>query len=172
MIRQCDEHDFEAIYQVINDAAQAYKEIIPSDQWKEPYMPREELRHEVDAGVVFWGYEEPSSLIGVMGIQHVQDVTLIRHAYVLTVRQNSGIGTQLLTHLRKQTDHPMLIGTWAASSWAIRFYQNHGFDLVSSTEKEELLRRYWSIPQRQIETSVVLADQKWFLRKQHRLANG
>ena len=127
-------------------------------------MPREELRHEMDEGVVFWGYEEAGELIGVMGIQQVQDVTLIRHAYVRTARQNQGIGGRLLSHLRTQTTRPVLIGTWADAVWAIRFYEKHGFRTVSPEEKEHLLRKYWSIPERQIETSVVLADPSWFDR--------
>ncbi len=162
MIRPCDNTEFEMIYEIINDAARAYKGVIPADCWKEPYMSKDELRHEVDEGVVFWGYEEDGELVGVMGIQHVQDVTLIRHAYVRTAKQNRGIGRRLLSHLREQTTRPILIGTWADAAWAIRFYERYGFRLVSSEEKGRLLRKYWSIPERQIETSVVLADQKWF----------
>jgi len=158
MIRQCSSKDFDSIYEIVNDAAQAYKGIIPADRWKEPYMPKEELRHEIEEGVVFWGCEEEGELIGVMGIQHVQDVTLIRHAYVRTSRQNQGVGGKLLAHLRKQTSRPILIGTWSDATWAIRFYEKHGFRLVSRQEKERLLRRYWSIPERQVETSVVLAE--------------
>ncbi len=158
MIRQCTERDFDAIYSIINDAAQAYKGVIPSDRWKEPYMSEEYLRHELDSGVVFWGYEENGELIGVMGIQHVRDVALIRHAYVRTVQRNKGIGSRLLSHLRKMTDLPILIGTWADATWAIRFYEKHGFHLVSAEEKNRLLKKYWSIPERQIETSVVLAE--------------
>nr|HDM58977.1 GNAT family N-acetyltransferase [Bacillota bacterium] len=162
MIRQCHNHEFEVIYSIINDAAQAYKGVIPADCWKEPYMSRNELRHEMDEGVVFWGYEEDGRLVGVMGIQHVQDVTLIRHAYVRPAKQNQGIGGKLLSFLRQQTARPILIGTWADATWAIRFYEKHGFRLVSPEEKGRLLRKYWSVPARQIETSVVLADQKWF----------
>ncbi len=162
MIRQCDNTEFEMIYEIINDAAQAYKGVIPADCWKEPYMSEDELRHEMDEGVVFWGYEEDGELVGVMGIQQVQDVTLIRHAYVRTAKRNQGIGGILLSYLREQTTRPILIGTWADAVWAIRFYEKHGFRLVSSEEKDRLLRKYWSIPERQIETSVVLADQKWF----------
>ena len=120
MIRQCSSKDFDSIYEIVNDAAQAYKGIIPADRWKEPYMPKEELRHEIEEGVVFWGCEEEGELIGVMGIQHVQDVTLIRHAYVRTSRQNQGVGGKLLAHLRKQTSRPILIGTWSDATWAIR----------------------------------------------------
>ena len=161
MIRPCEETDFDTIYEIVNDAAQAYKGVIPPDRWHEPYMPREELRHEIDAGVVFWGYEEDGALIGVMGIQPVQDVTLIRHAYVRTARRNQGIGGELLAHLRTLTDRPILIGTWADARWAIRFYKKHGFRLVTPEEKERLLKKYWSIPARQVETSVVLAGPRW-----------
>ena len=177
MIRPCREDEFETIHAIINEAAQVYRGVIPEDRWHEPYMSRDELRHEMDAGVVFWGYAQvgrtfrsashlvdraPGELVGVMGIQYVQDVTLIRHAYVRPARQNQGIGGQLLAHLREQTDRPVLIGTWAEAVWAIRFYQKYGFRLVSPQEKDRLLRRYWSIPERQIETSVVLVDEKWF----------
>jgi GNAT superfamily N-acetyltransferase len=177
MIRPCREDDFETIHTIINAAAQAYRGVIPEDCWHEPYMSRDELRHEMDAGVVFWGYAQvgrtfrsashlveraSGELVGVMGIQHVQDVTLIRHAYVRPARQDQGIGGQLLSHLRKQTTRPILIGTWADGAWAIRFYQKHGFRLVSPQDKARLLRRYWSIPERQVETSVVLADERWF----------
>lgn len=160
MIRQCSDDDFEMIYEIINDAALAYKGIIPKDRWKEPYMSREELRHEIDEGVVFWGYEEDGKLKGVMGIQYVQDVTLIRHAYVRTAERNKGIGSKLMSHLRQMTDRPILIGTWADAVWAIRFYEKHGFRLVSTEEKNCLLKKYWRIPERQVETSVVLAEQK------------
>ena len=162
MIRQCDNTEFEMIYEIINDAAQAYKEVIPADCWKEPYMSKDELRREMDEGVLFWGYEEDGELVGVMGIQQVQDVTLIRHAYVRTAKRNQGIGGKLLSYLREKTTRPILIGTWADAVWAIRFYEKDGFRLVSSEEKDRLLREYWSIPERQLEPSVVLADQKWF----------
>ena len=125
-------------------------------------MSRNELQHEIDEGVAFWGYEENGSLAGVMGLQQVQDVTLIRHAYVRTSGQRRGIGAHLLSHLRKLTPGPVLIGTWADAVWAIRFYEKHGFRMVGPQQKEHLLRQYWSIPQRQIETSVVLADTKWW----------
>ncbi|MBI4457214.1 MAG: GNAT family N-acetyltransferase [Acidobacteria bacterium] len=162
MIRQCSDNDFEMIEAIIDDAAQAYKGVIPEDCWKEPYMPAEELRCEIHDGVLFWGYEENSKLVAVMGIQHVQDVTLIRHAYVRTARQNQGIGGKLLMQLRAQTSRPILIGTWASAVWAIRFYEKHGFRLVSRGEKDRLLKKYWLVPQRQIDTSAVLADQRWF----------
>lgn len=162
MIRRCDTNDFEAIYAIINDAAEAYRGIIPEDRWKEPYMDRDYLQHEIDAGVVFWGYEEDGELIGVMGIQDVMDVTLIRHAYVRSVRRNQGIGGTLLSDLRRKTTRPLLMGTWGDAVWAVRFYEKHGFQLVTPEGKTRLLQKYWSIPERQVKTSVVLADQKWF----------
>jgi N-acetylglutamate synthase-like GNAT family acetyltransferase len=161
MIRRCNEADIELIWAIINDGAQAYKGTIPADRWEEPYMSREKLRHEIADGVSFWGYEESSQLVGVMGIQTVQDVTLIRHAYVRAGSQKRGIGAQLLSHLRNLSTRPVLIGTWADASWAIHFYENHGFKVVEPQEKERLLRTYWNVPKRQIETSVVLADQRW-----------
>ena len=161
MIRRCEETDFEAIYEIINEAAQVYRGIIPADRWKEPYMPRKELRHEIDADVSFWGYEEDGELLGVMGIQDVLDVTLIRHAYVRTAQQNKGIGGKLLSHLRTLTSRPILLGTWADATWAIRFYEKHKFRLVTPEEKDCLLKKYWSIPDRQIETSVVLVEESW-----------
>lgn len=160
MIRPCKPDDFETIYEIVNDAAVAYEGAIPADRWHEPYMPREELQHEIDTDVRFWGYEENGDLIGVMGIQDVQDVTLIRHAYVRTTQRRKGIGGKLLSHLRTLTDRPILIGTWADATWAIRFYEKHGFRLVSEEEKNRLLKKYWSIPARQVETSVVLAEEK------------
>jgi GNAT superfamily N-acetyltransferase len=162
MIRQCRDSDFEPVYAIINDAAKAYQDVIPADRWKEPYMPEEELRHEMNEGVVFWGYEKDGELVGVMGIQHVRDVTLLRHAYVRTRHQNQGIGGRMLSTLREQATGPLLVGTWADAVWAIRFYEKHGFRLVSPEEKTRLLREYWSIPERQVETSVVLADEQWF----------
>lgn len=161
MIRRCDDRDFEMILEIINDGARAYKGVIPEDRWTEPYMSREELRHEMDQGVVFWGYQEGVTVAGVMGLQSVLDVTLIRHAYVRTNSQNRGIGAQMLSHLRTMAKTPVLIGTWADAVWAIRFYEKHGFQMVSAGEKERLLKRYWTIPERQVETSVVLADTRW-----------
>jgi N-acetylglutamate synthase-like GNAT family acetyltransferase len=161
MIRRCGEADVPAMFAIINDAAQAYRGAIPADRWHEPYMPEAELRAEIAAGVVFWGAEREERLIGVMGLQDVLDVALIRHAYVATVERGRGIGGALLRHLVDQTDRPLLVGTWAAATWAIRFYERHGFALTSPAEKERLLRRYWSIPDRQIETSVVLVDERW-----------
>ncbi len=167
MIRQCDASEVELIYSIINDAAEAYRGVIPGDRWEEPYMAKDELQHEIDQGVVFWGYEQDGELVGVMGIQHLQDVTLIRHAYVRTAKQNQGIGGKLLSSLRQQATRPLLVGTWADALWAIRFYENYGFQLVSWEEKERLLKKYWSIPERQVETSMVLADQRWFDARQH-----
>ena len=161
MIRRCDDRDFELIWVIINDGARAYKGIIPADRWTEPYMSRVELRRQIDEGVVFWGYEESGTLAGVMGIQQVKDVTLIRHAYVRTSSQKRGIGARLLSHLRGLTSTPVLIGTWADAAWAIRFYETHGFHSVGPQEKDRLLRKYWTIPERQIETSVVLVEPKW-----------
>ena len=157
MIRECLEDDFEAIYEIINDAAQAYRGIIPLDCWHDPYMPREELREEMSAGVAFLGYEKDGELVGVMGTQGVQDVMLIRHAYVRTAHRNQGIGGELLGQIMGGTARPILIGTWADASWAISFYERHSFTLVSQREKERRLRKYWSVSDRQIETSVVLA---------------
>ena len=161
MIRKCKESDFDTIFEIINDAAKIYKGIIPQDRWHEPYMPLSELRAEIDDGIVFWGLECDGRLLGVMGIQDKGDVTLIRHAYVMSKAQKHGIGERLLRHLQSMTDKPILIGTWAAASWAISFYQKNGYTLVSEEEKNRLLRRYWSIPERQVEASVVLADQTW-----------
>ncbi len=162
MIRRCDDRDFDNIYAIINDAASAYRGVIPSDRLCEPYMPKEELRHEMDDGVEFWVYEEAGALAGVMGLQHVRDVTLIRHAYTRTASQKRGIGALLLFHLRELVDTPVLVGTWADATWAIRFYEKHGFRVVSLETKELLLRKYWKIPERQVETSVVLADASWW----------
>jgi len=147
--------------ETINDAAQAYKGVIPDDCWNEPYMPSEELRVEIEDGVVFWGLEQDRQLLGVMGIQDKDDLTLIRHAYIRTQAQKLGIGTKLLQHLENITEKPILIGTWAAASWAISFYEKNGYIAVSEEDKNLLLAKYWSIPERQIETSVVLANQRW-----------
>ena len=159
MIRMCTETDFNTIFEIINDAAQAYKGIIPEDRWNEPYMPFKELRNEIEDGVVFWGLEDDGQLVGVMGIQDKDEVTLIRHAYVLSRSQKLGIGTKLLQHLEGMTEKPILIGTWADAAWAISFYEKNGYRLVSDEEKNRLLRKYWSIPERQVMTSVVLAKQ-------------
>ena len=162
MIRRCDNYDFELIWAIINDGARAYQGIIPEDRWTEPYMSREKLQHEIEEGVVFWGYEETGTLVGVMGLQQVQDVTLIRHAYVRTASQGRGIGAHLLSHLRGLAKGPVLIGTWADAIWAIRFYERYGFRIVGRQEKDRLLKQYWTVPERQIETSVVLADPSWW----------
>ncbi len=158
MIRHCGDEDFEEILGVINDGAQVYKGLIPEDRWREPYMSRAELRREIADGVRFWGEVSDGRLIGAMGMQDVDDVTLIRHAYVRTGQQGSGVGSRLLEWLRPMARGPLLIGTWAASARAIRFYERHGFVVVAPKDKERLLRRYWRIPERQIETSVVLAE--------------
>ncbi len=158
MIRPTTDADFDAILAIVNDAAQAYRGVIPDDCWHQPYMSAAALRREIDAGVRFHGWDENGVLLGVMGIQDVRDVTLIRHAYVRTSDRNRGIGAALLAHLRELADKPLLIGTWQAASWAIRFYEKHGFRLVGEDEKNRLLNKYWNIPARQVETSVVLAQ--------------
>ncbi len=160
MIRPCDENDFDEVGTVINDGASAYRGIIPSDRWSEPYMTREKLRHEMQDGVVFWGAGDDSSLQAVMGIQDVLDVTLIRHAYVRTSQRRQGLGGELLRHLQALTKRRVLIGTWADATWAIHFYEKHGFRLVPTEEKDQLLQRYWKIPARQVETSVVLSSEE------------
>ena len=159
MIRRCNESDLDTIFKIINDAAQVYKGVIPEDRWREPYMPLEELRNEIEDGVVFWVFERDGQLLGVMGIQDKDDVTLIRHAYVRTHAQKMGIGRKLLQHLENMANKPILIGTWAAASWAISFYEKNGYTLVSEEEKNRLLTKYWLIPERQVETSVVLEKQ-------------
>ena len=166
MIRPCTDSDFDTIYEIVNDAAMAYKGAIPADRWHEPYMPKAEVRAAIDSGVEFWGFEMDKTLVGVMGIQPVQDVTLIRHAYVRTNHRRRGIGGQLLQFLLARIGTPTLVGTWAAADWAIRFYQKHGFRLVTPEEKDRLLPKYWGVPQRQIETSVVLGDERWFSRQE------
>jgi len=160
-MRRCSDNDFDLIYSIINEAAQAYKGVIPDDCWKEPYMPKDELQQEIEAGVIFWGYEEEGKLVGVMGLQPIQDVALIRHSYVRTVKQKGGIGKKMLSHLQRQTIRPILVGTWADAVWAIRFYEKNGFRLVSREEKDLFLKKYWTISERQIEISVVLVDEKW-----------
>jgi GNAT superfamily N-acetyltransferase len=152
------DHDRTAIVAIINAAAEAYRGVITVDRWHEPYMPRDELDREIDAGVVFWGYEEAGSFAGVMGIQSVRDVDLIRHAYVLPGSQRRGIGGVLLRHLQQLSTRGILIGTWEAADWAIRFYMRHGFELVAPARKTALLKTYWDFPDRQMEVSVVLAN--------------
>jgi N-acetylglutamate synthase-like GNAT family acetyltransferase len=161
VIRQCGDADLDAVLEIINDGAQAYRGVIPADRWHEPYMSRAELESEVRSGIEFWGHEKDGSLLGVMGIQDRGAVTLIRHAYVRTHARRGGIGAELLRFLEARTDKPILIGTWAAAAWAITFYEKHGYRRVPSEEKTRLLRRYWTVPERQIETSVVLADGRW-----------
>lgn len=158
MIRPCGTGDFHAIHTVINKAAHLYRGVIPPDRWQEPYMPEEELADEIKSGVNFWCWEEAGTILGVMGIQDVRDVTLIRHAYTLPDRQRTGIGSRLLKHLAAMTERPLLMGTWAAATWAVRFYEKQGFALVTEDEKNILLRKYWRIPERQVETSVVLSN--------------
>jgi N-acetylglutamate synthase-like GNAT family acetyltransferase len=160
-IRKSTEADFAAMLAIVNDGAQAYRGVIPADRWHEPYMPADELAKEIAAGVVFWVAEQEGRLLGVMGIQDKVDVALVRHAYVAPGTQRTGVGTRLLRHVQSLDGKPILIGTWAAASWAIEFYRRNGFSAVSSSEKDRLLRTYWSIPARQIETSVVLADARW-----------
>lgn len=161
MIRKCTDSDFEVILEIINDAAQAYKGVIPVDCWHEPYMSREELKHEIEDRVCFWGFEDENALIGVMGIQDKGDVTLIRHAYVRSNKRNQGIGTGLLGFLESATEKPILIGTWADATWAVAFYKKNGYRLLPEKEKNQLLRKYWIIPERQVITSVVLTNKRW-----------
>lgn len=156
-IRRCREDERAAILAIVNAAAEAYRGVIPPDRWREPYMPSHELDGEIAAGVAFWGYEDDGALVGIMGIQPVRDVELIRHAYVSPGGQRRGVGGALLEHLARSTTRRILVGTWAAADWAIRFYRRHGFELVSPERKSALLQTYWTIPDRQIETSVVLA---------------
>jgi GNAT superfamily N-acetyltransferase len=156
-IRPCRDDERAAILAIVNTAAQAYRGVIPADRWHEPYMPAGELDAELAAGVRFWGYEAGGGLVGVMGIQPVRDVDLIRHAYVLPGHQGRGFGAALLERLVRSSTRRMLVGTWAAADWAIRFYQRHGFEQVAPARKDALLRSYWTIPAQQIETSVVLA---------------
>jgi GNAT superfamily N-acetyltransferase len=157
-IRSCRAQDFEDILAIINDAAQAYRGVIPADRWHDPYMSSEALAAEIADGVVFWGAGQEGTLAGVMGIQDRGEVALVRHAYVRTAARRGGIGGVLLAHIERLTDKPILIGTWAAADWAIRFYAKHGFRQVTPAEKDALLARYWRIPARQVDTSVVLAS--------------
>ena len=157
MIRPSRATDTPQIHQVINAAAVAYRGVIPADTWHDPYMPLEELEAEISAGVTFWVLERDGRLLGVMGIQQRDDVTLIRHAYVAPDAQRGGVGTALLRHLEGLAEKPILIGTWAAAGWAIAFYRKHGYRVVSAAEKTRLLRRYWTVPESQVAASVVLA---------------
>jgi GNAT superfamily N-acetyltransferase len=162
LIRPLSRREAEAALAIINAAADAYRGVIPADCWQEPYMPLAELLSEMEAGVNFWGLEAAGRLVGVMGRQEVRDVTLIRHAYVSPGAQRAGVGARLLSRLRQEVATPMLVGTWAAAWWAVRFYEKHGFRLVDPAAKDRLLRAYWTISDRQVETSVVLADASWF----------
>ena len=161
MICKLSRAEFGSILNVINNAAEAYRGVIPEDRWKEPYMSPTELKEELKSGVQFYGWIENESLVGVMGIQPLKDVTLIRHAYVLANQQRRGFGEKLLNHLLDLAKtSEILVGTWKTALWAICFYQKHGFALVSREEGSRLLRKYWKIPERQIETSVVLSFKK------------
>jgi len=160
-IRPCGEEDLPRIFSIINDAAQAYKGVIPPDCWHEPYMGLDELKREIHQGVAFWGYESGGELVAVMGIQDRGEATLIRHAYVHSTQRRKGIGETLLKHLEQMTTKSILIGTWSAASWAIRFYEKNGYRVLSRSEIERLLRKHWNISERQIETSVVLANARW-----------
>ena len=164
-IRKCHADDLEAVLAIINDAARAYKGIIPGDRWHEPYMSRAQLIQEIRDGVCFWGVASGKELLGVMGIQPRGEVYLIRHAYVKTAQRRKGIGTDLLRHLEKMTTQPILIGTWADADWAVQFYVKNGYRVLTKKETRPLLRIYWSIPDRQVETSVVLANEKWSPKK-------
>jgi N-acetylglutamate synthase-like GNAT family acetyltransferase len=161
LVRKSSAADVPTIFTIVNDAAQAYRGIIPADRWQEPYMPMDELTGEIAARVVFWIAEDEGEVLGVMGMQDKGDVALVRHAYTRTIVQRKGVGTKLLHHVQGLTEKPVLIGTWADATWAIDFYKRNGFTVVSHADKERLLRTYWSIPERQVETSVVLADAKW-----------
>jgi GNAT superfamily N-acetyltransferase len=156
-IRRCRDDERGVILAIVNAAASAYRGVIPPDRWREPYLPADELEREIRAGVVFWGCERDGALAGVMGVQRVRDVELIRHAYVAPLSQRHGVGSALLEHLAARSTRRMLVGTWAAADWAIRFYRRHGFSPVEAERTTALLRTYWSIPERQVETSVVLA---------------
>jgi N-acetylglutamate synthase-like GNAT family acetyltransferase len=160
-IRKSVAADQPAMLAIINDAAQAYRGVIPADRWHDPYMPAEHLEKEIADGVVFWVAEQEGRMTGVMGIQDKGAVALVRHAYVVTTTQRTGVGTRLLRHVQGQAGKPILIGTWATATWAIDFYRRNGFTVVAEIDKDRLLRTYWSIPARQIETSVVLADARW-----------
>jgi GNAT superfamily N-acetyltransferase len=157
-IRPCRDEERAAVLAIVNEAAEAYRGVIPPDRWHEPYMSAGDLAREIGAGVRFWGYEADAALLGVMGVQPMADVDLIRHAYVSPGSQRRGAGGALLEHFAHSTTRRMLVGTWAAADWAIRFYRRHGFELVSPERKAALLKAYWTIPERQIETSVVLAN--------------
>jgi GNAT superfamily N-acetyltransferase len=164
-LRRCTEAERADILEIVNAGAEAYRGVIPADRWHEPYMDAAQLEREISDGVLFWGIDEQDRLAGVMGIQAVRDVDLIRHAYVRPEHQGRGIGRILLEHLVARAERPLLVGTWAAAEWAIRFYERNGFQTVGEEEKNRLLRTYWSIPERQVETSVVLAHRPAARRK-------
>lgn len=166
LVRKSVGADFAAILAIVNDAARVYRGVIPADRWHEPYMSTDELRREIAQGVVFWVAEQDGRVSGVMGIQDRGDVTLVRHAYVASTTQRTGVGTKLLRHVQGLVDKPILIGTWAGASWAIDFYRRNGFTLLARGDKDRLLQKYWSIPARQIETSVVLANGRWMETEQ------
>src|SRR6266568_1999114 len=157
-VRPCADHERPTILAIVNAAAEAYRGAIPDDCWHEPYMPSGEFDSEIAAGVAFWGYEADGALVGVMGIQPVRDVDLIRHAYVLPARQGQGIGGALLDQLRGLSARRMLVGTWAAADWALRFSCRRGVRQVAAEQKALLLKADWTVPDRQIEPSVVLAN--------------
>ncbi len=162
--RSDDQRDFDIIHEIINESSMAYKGIIPPDRWHEPYMSKKELQTQIDEGVEFWNYAEHNEILGIMGIQDKVDVTLIRHAYVRTSSRQKGIGGKLLKHLISMSETPILIGTWKDASWAIDFYKKHDFRVLSDEEKNKLLRIYWSIPERQVETSIVLASKAFKMK--------
>jgi N-acetylglutamate synthase-like GNAT family acetyltransferase len=172
IIRNSQKADMSAMLTIINEAAHAYRGVIPDDRWREPYMPPDELEKEIAEGIRFWIAEEEDRLLGVMGIQDKGEVALVRHAYVSPGTQRLGIGTRLLRHVESLTDKPILVGTWADACWAIEFYRRSGFTVVPRRQKDALLRRYWSIHSRQIESSVVLADERWMETQQHAPADG
>jgi GNAT superfamily N-acetyltransferase len=161
LIRAMRESDLVAAMTIINNAARAYRGVIPADRWHEPYMPQDELEQELADGVVFWVADEDGALLGVMGAQDKGEVALVRHAYIAPTVQRKGVGTTLLRHIESLASKPILIGTWADASWAIEFYRRNGYTVVSNEQKDRLLRKYWAIPVRQIDTSVVLVDGRW-----------
>ena len=168
-VRRCGDDDVATIFAVINDGAAAYRGVIPAERWHEPYMSEDELAAEIAAGVMFSGVEVAGALVGVMGLQPVKDVTLIRHAYVRTNHQRRGIGARMIEALQAEATAPILIGTWAAATWAIRFYEKHGFQPVTAAEKNWLLASYWSVPSQQVDASVVLANAAWWASRSLRL---
>jgi len=164
LVRRSLETDSIAMLAIVNDAAHAYRGVIPTDRWRDPYMSPDELENEIAAGVIFWVAEEKQRLLGVMGIQDKGEVALVRHAYIAPSAQRKGMGTRLLHHVEGLSGKPVLVGTWADASWAIKFYRRNGYTVVSEKDRQSLLQKYWSIPQRQIETSIVLADSRWMNR--------